>query len=101
VVVVAVVVALAIGQQPAPALTGSGLAVLLSLALLCAATVALVREPEAAIELAALGAMILGSATLVWLQPGGAGAAGLFVAKRHVPSIGPGCADAARVTCEM
>jgi signal transduction histidine kinase len=78
--VVAVVVVISFLQEPAPALTGRGLGVSLSLLALIAATVVLVRRSGAWTTLAALGAMIVAAAGLVWLQPTGAGAAGLFVA---------------------
>jgi len=79
-IVIAVAAALSIGERPAPALTGSGLGVSLSLVLLVAATLALVRQLDTVTAIAALSAMIVGSVTLVWLQPGGAGVAALFVA---------------------
>ena len=74
------VVALSIGQRPAPAVAGRGLAVSLSLVLLLAATVVLVRRQRALPTVTALGAMIVGAAGLIWLQPNGAGDAALFVA---------------------
>jgi signal transduction histidine kinase len=78
-VVVAAVAVLSFLQEPAPALTGPGLGISLSLLALIAATAALVRRNGAWITLGALGVMVAGSAALVWLQPKGAGAAGLFV----------------------
>jgi len=78
--VIAFVVALSLAQHPGPALTGSGLAVSLSLAVLVAATATLVRRSEARITAIALTALIAASACLAWLQPGGAGDAGMFVA---------------------
>jgi signal transduction histidine kinase len=80
VAVIAVVAALTIGQTPAPGLAGRGLGVTLSLAvLLASAGVALGRTAPGGLR-AALAAMILSSAGLVWLQGAGAGAAVLFVA---------------------
>lgn len=80
-VVVAAVAVLSFLQEPAPALTGTGLGVSLSLLALIAATavLVLVLRSDAWITLGALGAMVAASAALVWLQPNGAGAAGLFV----------------------
>jgi signal transduction histidine kinase len=78
-VVVAAVAVLSFLQEPAPALTGAGLGVSLSVVALVAATAALVRRNGASITLGALGVMVAASAALVWLQPKGAGAAGLFV----------------------
>ena len=79
-IAIVVAVGLAFGQHPAPALTGRGLGVSLSVAALLASAVTLARRAEASVTGAALAAMIAGSAALVWLQPGGAGDAGLFVA---------------------
>jgi signal transduction histidine kinase len=78
--VIAIVVALSFAQHPAPSLTGTGLGVSLSLLLLVAASFTLVRRVEPAIVAVAIGALIASSAALVWLQAGGAGMAGLFVA---------------------
>ena len=78
-VVVATVIAISFAQHPAPGLAGSGLAVTISLLVMATAIITLVRRDEAAITAAAIGAMIVASAALVWLQPGSAGAAGLFV----------------------
>jgi signal transduction histidine kinase len=78
--VIVVIVAISFAQHPAPALTGNGLAVSLSLLLLIGSTVTLTRRADARVTVAALGSMILGSAALVWLQPDGAGVAGLFLA---------------------
>jgi signal transduction histidine kinase len=78
--VIAVVVVLSFTQHPAPSLTGIGVGVSLSLFLMVAASVTLVRGVEPAIIMVAIGALIVSSAALVWLQPGGAGMAGLFVA---------------------
>jgi signal transduction histidine kinase len=79
-VVIAAVVALSLAEHPGPSLTGAGLGVSLSLTLLVAATVTLLRRPEATITAIALTALIAASASLAWLQPGSAGDAGLFVA---------------------
>jgi signal transduction histidine kinase len=79
-VAIAAVIGISIGQHPAPGLSGKGLAVSASLAVLVISTVALVRWPEERATIAALVAMITGSAALLWVQPGGAGVAGLFVA---------------------
>jgi signal transduction histidine kinase len=79
-VVIAVVVALSLAEHPGPSLTGAGLGVTLSLAVLIAATATLVRRPEATITAIALTGLIAASASLAWLQPSGAGDAGLFVA---------------------
>lgn len=79
-VVIAVVVVLSFAQHPAPSLTGSGLGVSLSLAVLVAATTTLTLRVEAPITALAVTGLIVASACLVWLQPGGAGEAGMFVA---------------------
>jgi len=78
--VIAIVVGLSFAQHPAPSLTDRGLGVSLSLVVLVAASVTLVRRVEPAIVAVAIGALIVSSAALVWLQAGGAGMAGLFVA---------------------
>ena len=78
--VVAAVIVLSFTQDPAPSLTGSGLGVSLSLAVLVAATATLVLRDEPTVIAIAVAALIIGSACLVWLQPNGAGNAGLFVA---------------------
>jgi signal transduction histidine kinase len=78
--VIAVVVALSFAQHPAPSLTGSGLGVSLSLAVLVAATATLVRRVDPPLTAIALTGLIVASACLVWLQPGGAAEPGLFVA---------------------
>lgn len=78
--VVVAVIAISFSQEPAPGLAGSGLAVTVSLLVLLAATITLIRREETAITAAAIGAMIVGSAALVWLQPDGTAEAGLFVA---------------------
>ncbi len=78
--VIAVIVAIAFLQHPAPALAGKGLGVSISLIVLVACTAAIMRRADARATAAAVAAMILGSAALVWLQPDGAGIAGLFVA---------------------
>jgi len=79
-VVIAAVAAISVAEQPAPSLSGIGIGVLLCLLALVGATIALVRVSDPRIDLAAVSALILSSAALVWLQPGGAGMAGLFVA---------------------
>lgn len=78
--VIAVVVALSAAQDPGPSVTGSGLAVSLSLAVMVAATATLVLRGEAPAIAAALTGLIVASAGLAWLQPDGAGDAGMFVA---------------------
>ena len=78
-VVIAAVVVLSFIQEPSPALTGRGLGISLALLTLIAATAVLVRSDRAPITIGALVAMVAASAALVWLQPKGAGAAGLFV----------------------
>jgi signal transduction histidine kinase len=78
--VIVVVVGLAFFEHPAPALTGRGLGVTLSIATMLASAVALARRTEETVAALAVAAMIAGSAALAWLQPDGAGTAGLFVA---------------------
>jgi signal transduction histidine kinase len=78
--VIAVVVVVSFAQHPAPSLSGSGLGVSLSLAVLVAATATLVLRLETPVTAIALAGLIAASACLVWLQPNGAGDAGLFVA---------------------
>jgi signal transduction histidine kinase len=78
--VIAVVVVLAAFQHPRPALSGAGLAVSLALIALLACTVALLSGASSRATSAVLPAMVAASGALVWLQPGGAGVAGLFVA---------------------
>jgi signal transduction histidine kinase len=80
VVAIGVVIGLSIAQRPAPALSGRGLGVLVALGLLLAATVAYIRSRETAVVPAALSAMIVSSAALVWLQPDGTSDVALFVA---------------------
>jgi signal transduction histidine kinase len=77
---IAVVIGLSIGQHPRPGLSGSGLGVLASLCVLVAATVSQVRARTLPVVLAALGAMVLSAAALVWQQPGGNSEVALFVA---------------------
>jgi signal transduction histidine kinase len=77
--VIAVVVAVAAVQDPRPALSGTGLAVSLALVVLVASTVAMFGPTASLVAAAGLAAMIAASGALVWLQPGGAGVAGLFV----------------------
>jgi signal transduction histidine kinase len=80
VAVIAVLLALSLAGDPRPSLTGSGLAVSLSLAVLVAATAALIRRLEATITVVALMGLVAASGSLAWLQPSAAGDAGLFVA---------------------
>src|SRR6185437_8589230 len=70
-VVIAAVVVLAFTQDPAPSLTGSGLGVSASLAVLVAATATLILRDETPICAVALVGLITASACLAWLQPGG------------------------------
>jgi signal transduction histidine kinase len=79
-VVIATVVVLSCVQQPAPSLTGPGLGVSASLAVLLAATVTLVLRVDAPATAIGLTGLIAASASLVWFQPSGAGEAGMFVA---------------------
>ena len=79
-VVIAFVVGLSLTQSPAPSLTGTGLTVLLSLVVLVAATAVVLLRGEAAVTELALIALVAASASLAWLQPDGAGEAGMFVA---------------------
>jgi signal transduction histidine kinase len=79
-VAVVVAIGLAFGQHPAPAFAGRGLGVSLSVAVLAGSAIALARSAEANVIAVALTGMISASAALLWLQPGGAGDAGLFVA---------------------
>lgn len=79
-VVIAAVVVLAFTQDPGPSLSGSGIAVSASLAVLVAATATLMLRAETLVCAVALLGMIAASACLVWLQPRGAGEAGMFVA---------------------
>jgi signal transduction histidine kinase len=68
-------------RHPAPALTGDGLGVTLSLLVLLACAAVLTRRVDVRTTTAALVGLIAGSAALVWLQsPDGAGIAGLFLA---------------------
>jgi signal transduction histidine kinase len=78
--VIATVVVISLTGHPLPGLSGSGLGISLSLAVLIGATVALLRSREATITAIALTALTLASASIGWLQPGRAGTAGLFVA---------------------
>jgi signal transduction histidine kinase len=80
VAVIAAVVGLSFAQHPAPSLTGTGLAVSLSLLCMVGASVTVVRTDRPAIIMIATGVLIVASAALIWLQAGGAGVAGLFVA---------------------
>ncbi len=77
---IAAVVVLAFTQDPAPALSGSGLGVSGSLAVLVAATATLISRAEARVCAVALLGLIAASACLAWLQPDGAAEAGMFVA---------------------
>jgi hypothetical protein len=75
-----VIVVLSLWERPAPALSGAGLVVVLALAGLVASVAVLLRRPGERTRLAALGAMGAVSSTLVWIQHGGPGVAGLFLA---------------------
>ncbi|HET6867748.1 MAG TPA: sensor histidine kinase [Solirubrobacteraceae bacterium] len=79
-IVIAAVVVLAFTQDPAPSLTGSGLGVSASLAVLIAATATFIWRAETWVCAVALAGLIAASACLAWLQPGGAAEAGMFVA---------------------
>jgi signal transduction histidine kinase len=79
-VVIGVVVVLAFTQDPAPSLTGSGLGVSASLAVLIAATATLMVRAETPVCAVALASLMAASACLAWLQPDGAAEAGMFVA---------------------
>jgi signal transduction histidine kinase len=79
-IAILVTAGLAFGEHPAPELTGRGLGVSLAIAVLLASAVAFARSNEERLTVAALGSMIVASAGLVWVQPGGAGDTGLFVA---------------------
>jgi signal transduction histidine kinase len=78
--VIAVVVALSLAQDPPPSLAGRGLGVSLSLGVLVAAIATLTRSVDAAVTAAALGGLVIASACLIWLQPGGAAEPALFAA---------------------
>ena len=83
-VVVLVVVGF-LRSTPRPALTGAGLVVLLAVATVALGTVGLWygmrhRPLSVPVELALFGIVLAGSATLVWLEPDGAGFLGGFVA---------------------
>jgi signal transduction histidine kinase len=80
VAVIVVAVGLSFARHPAPSLTGAGLPVSLSVLCMLAASVTVVRTDRPVIIMVAIGVLILASAALVWLQGGGAGAVGLFVA---------------------
>jgi signal transduction histidine kinase len=77
---IAVVAGVSIAQRPSPALSGGGLLVLVALVLLIASTIANVRVLAVPVVAAAVSAMILSGAALVWLQPGGTSEVALFVA---------------------
>jgi signal transduction histidine kinase len=79
-VVIAAIVVLSFTQDPAPSLTRSGLGVSLSLGVMVAATAVLYLRVETPVIAIAVAGLIVASACLVWLQPGGAGEAGMFVA---------------------
>jgi signal transduction histidine kinase len=70
---------LSLGADPAPALHGEGLVVTLALATLVA-SVAIARRPGSWPPAGAAVAMILASVVLLWVQSGGPGVAGLFLA---------------------
>jgi signal transduction histidine kinase len=80
VVVIAVLVVVSLTGHPRPGVSGRELGVSVSLAVLIAATVTLLRRRETTITAIALIALTLASASIGWLQPGRAGTAGLFVA---------------------
>jgi signal transduction histidine kinase len=84
---IAVVVGLSLQAHPSPALHGDGLATSIALLVLVASFATLLRRPggRPRSELA-LGAMIAASASLVWIQGGGPGVAGLFVAAAYAAS---------------
>ena len=78
---IAVVVVVSLGEHPSPALRGIGLVVVVASVVLVAAVVALVRRGSPTERpLLPFVAIILASSALVWVQPGGAGQAGLFLA---------------------
>jgi signal transduction histidine kinase len=77
---IAVVAGVSVAQRPSPALSGRGLVVLVALVLLVGATIVNVRVLAVPVVAAAVGAMILSGAALVWLQPGGTSEVALFVA---------------------
>jgi signal transduction histidine kinase len=84
---IAVVVGLSLQAHPSPALHGDGLAGSIALLVLVASFATLMRRPRGRLtpELA-LGAMIAASASLVWIQGGGPGVAGLFIAAGYAAS---------------
>jgi len=67
-------------QRPAPALSGRGLGITTAIVVLLASATALAPRAHKSVTVAALAALICGSAVLVSLQPGGTGDVGLFVA---------------------
>jgi signal transduction histidine kinase len=78
---IAIVAVLSLGQRPTPALHGGGLPAAAALLVLIASGAALLRRDGAdRAEIPALAAMIAASAALVWIQTGGPGVAGFFVA---------------------
>jgi signal transduction histidine kinase len=78
---IAVVVALSLHEHPAPALHATGLPVTISLLVLVASIVVLLRYQQTSwLWLPAVAAMIVASSALVWTQHGGPGVAGLFTA---------------------
>jgi signal transduction histidine kinase len=80
-VTIAVVSVLSLGQRPTPALHGGGLPAAAALVVLIASAAALLlREDSDRAETPALAAMIAASAALMWIQTGGPGVAGFFVA---------------------
>jgi signal transduction histidine kinase len=84
---IAVVVVLSLLAHPAPSLSGSGLAVTLALLVVVASFAALLlRTCRGWIEMLALVALMVASATLISTQGGGAGVAGLFVACGYAAS---------------
>jgi signal transduction histidine kinase len=81
-VVMAVVVGVAFRSRPAPGLAGRHLAVSIALAGFVLGGLALLATVPAARErrsLAAVTLVLAGSVALIWLQPGGAGVAGIFL----------------------
>jgi signal transduction histidine kinase len=79
-ITVVIVVVLSLGEHPAPGLHGGGLVAAGALVALIASAAVLLRPTSGdALKGPALGALIVASATLAWVQTGGPGMAGLFV----------------------
>jgi hypothetical protein len=77
---IALVVAFSQREHPAPSLHGDGSLVLVALLVLVLSTATLVRGMRTdRARLFSLGALTAASSTLVWIQHGGPGIAGLFV----------------------